>query len=192
MFPDKLKKIYYQSLRPLVFFFTLVNIHPLVLTITGFVLSAAAAYFFLQGAFLWAGLVLLAGGVFDSIDGQVARETNRTSDFGAFFDSVTDRFSEIIVLAGIIMYYIDFYPVAALVTLAFLLSSLMVSYTKARGEGLGTLCDIGIMQRPERVFLLGLAALCGEPVLILALWVLAMVTVLTVFQRIYFIGKKLL
>lgn len=178
-------------MQPLVVFCTVLKVHPLILTVIGFLFAAWAASWYILGRFFWAGVVLLAGGVFDSIDGEVARQCHRASPLGAFMDSVLDRLSEIIVLLSLIWYFLETDPVVALVTAVFLAASLLVSYAKARAESLGIECRTGIMQRPERVVLLGLASLFGGYVVITVLYVLATVTVLTVFQRLYHVTRKL-
>jgi CDP-diacylglycerol--glycerol-3-phosphate 3-phosphatidyltransferase len=111
----------------------------------------------------WAGALILFAGLFDMLDGQVARLGNMSSTFGALFDSVLDRYSELIMFMGICYYLVSHhYFLSSLFAFIALIGSMMVSYTRARSEGLGIQNKGGLMQRPERVILTGLSALlCG-------------------------------
>lgn len=142
------------------------------------------------------GGVVLFAGLFDMLDGRVARVGNRVSRFGAFYDSVLDRYSELFTLFGIIFFLmLKGYVVWAIVAFVALIGSIMVSYVRARAEGLGLDCKVGLMQRPERVVLTALGAIfCGvfahieafDPVLILAvpLALIALLANVTAFVRI--------
>jgi len=111
----------------------------------------------------WAGVLVLIAGLFDMLDGQVARMGNMSSDFGALHDSVLDRYSELVMFLGICYYLVaHHYFMSSLIAFVALIGSMMVSYTRARAEGLGIECKGGLMQRPERVVTVGLAAIaCG-------------------------------
>jgi len=126
---------------------------PNVLTITTLVVSALAGYFFHLGMIFIAGVLLLAGSTFDIFDGRVARAQGLNSPKGAFFDSCVDRYSEILIYMGLLSFFRDTF----FIYIVFLIvsCSMMVSYTKARAEGLGIDCEVGIMQRTERVVYLG-------------------------------------
>ncbi len=126
---------------------------PNVLTITTLVVSALAGYFFHLGMIFVAGVLLLAGSTFDIFDGRVARAQGLNSPKGAFFDSCVDRYSEILIYMGLLSFFRDTF----FIYIVFLIvsCSMMVSYTKARAEGLGIDCEVGIMQRTERVVYLG-------------------------------------
>ena len=109
----------------------------------------------------WGGGIILFAGLFDMMDGQVARIGKMSSTFGALYDSVLDRYSELTVFFGICFYLINQgYVISSIVAFIALIGSLMVSYVRARAEGLGLECKVGFMQRPERVVLTGLGALC--------------------------------
>ncbi len=114
---------------------------------------------------MWAGLeaLILFAGLFDMIDGQVARIGKMSSRFGALFDSVIDRYSELFMFLGICYYLVaHHYFISSLIGFVALIGSMMVSYTRARAEGLGIPCKDGLMQRPERIILIGVSALaCG-------------------------------
>ena len=126
---------------------------PNVLTITTLLVSALAGWFFHLGMIFIAGVLLLAGSTFDIFDGRVARAQGLNSPKGAFFDSCVDRYSEVLIYLGLLSFFRDTF----FVYIIFLMvsCSMMVSYTKARAEGLGIDCEVGIMQRTERIVYLG-------------------------------------
>ena len=144
----------------------------------------------------WGGGIVLFAGLFDMMDGRVARVGNMSSTFGALYDSVLDRYSEMVTLFGVFYYLIlQGYLWGSMITFVALVGSLMVSYVRARAEGLGLECKVGFMQRPERVVLTSLGALfCGifsdceafDPMLILIvpMVVIAVLANLTAFARI--------
>jgi CDP-diacylglycerol--glycerol-3-phosphate 3-phosphatidyltransferase len=111
------------------------RIHPNVLTFLGLVINIVAAFLFAAGSFRWAGVVVIGAGLFDMVDGRVARETNRVTRFGGFFDSVLDRYSDLALLMGLLVYYASinrfFYVVLTAIVMT---GSVMVSYTRARSE----------------------------------------------------------
>ena len=149
-----------------------------------------------MGSFLWAGVVLFIGGSCDVLDGHLARITDQKSVFGALLDSTLDRYAEIVVFIGIVTYYLYNAPpdplneVWVIVAVTGLTGSLMVSYVRARAEGLGQECKVGLMQRPERVICLGVGALLGEMFLSVALVLIAVVSNLTAVLRLYHIWKQ--
>ena len=136
------------------------RIHPNVLTFLGLVINIVAAYLFAAGSFRWAGAVVIGAGLFDMVDGRVARETNRVTRFGGFFDSVLDRYSDLALLMGLLVYYASinrfFYVVLTAIVMT---GSVMVSYTRARAENTIPKCKVGFLERPERVVLLIIGAL---------------------------------
>src|SRR5690606_19223283 len=162
--PAWLRDGFVALLRPLPNFLIRRRVHPNVVTTLGFLVTISAGIAFFLGHVRIGGLLVLIGGIFDILDGQVARGTGLASVFGSFYDSTLDRISEIVVFLGIFSLYggghPDFplpwmvYPVALA-----LAGSLMVSYTRARAEALGLDCKVGLMQRPERVVLIGVAAM---------------------------------
>ena len=129
---------------------------PNVLTITTLIVSALAGWFFHLGMIFIAGVLLLAGSTFDIFDGRVARAQGLNSPKGAFFDSCVDRYSEVLIYLGLLSFFRDTF----FIYIVFLIAccSMMVSYTKARAEGLGIECEVGIMQRAERIVYLGVLA----------------------------------
>jgi CDP-diacylglycerol--glycerol-3-phosphate 3-phosphatidyltransferase len=138
--------------------------------------------------FFYAGLVIIGAGIFDMVDGRVARQTNQVSVFGAFFDSVMDRYSDVAIFFGLLVFYARGDRLFYVFLTAFCMTaSLMVSYTRARAEALIGNCKVGFMERPERIVLVILGALCNRwGVMAPALWVLAILSTITVINRIRF------
>ena len=136
------------------------RVHPNVLTFIGLLINIWAAFLFAAGKFRWAGIVLIAAGLFDMVDGRVAREKHRVSRFGGFFDSVLDRYSDLAVLVGLLVYYASinrfFYVVLTAIVMT---GTVMVSYTRARAENTIPKCKVGFLERPERVVLVIIGAL---------------------------------
>jgi len=185
MFPESMKNWYIKLTAPITGFFTRHRVHPNLLTLTGFLLTCLAAFVIYTGNLRMGGILILAGGTFDVFDGVVARASGRVSIFGSFFDSSLDRYTEIILSLGCLLYFLDRSNVvmAGVVMLA-LGGGLMVSYTRARAEALGIECKVGFFQRPERVVSLGLGALIGVVALEIAFWILAILANYTAVQRI--------
>ena len=165
------------------------RIHPNVLTFLGLVINIVAAYLFAAGSFRWAGAVVIGAGLFDMVDGRVARETNRVTRFGGFFDSVLDRYSDLALLMGLLVYYasIDrfFYVVLTAIVMT---GSVMVSYTRARAENTIPKCKVGFLERPERVVLLIIGALFDRMAPVL--WVIAVLSNLTVAHRMIYTWQE--
>jgi CDP-diacylglycerol--glycerol-3-phosphate 3-phosphatidyltransferase len=168
-----LQQAIYKVINPIVRLLVRVGFTPNAVTTTGLVLNVGVAVIFVLGAeegnrgdlsyVGWAGALTLFAGLFDMLDGQVARLGNMSSSFGALYDSVLDRYSEMIMFLGICYYLIGHhYFLSSLFAFIALIGSMMVSYIRARAEGLGVECKGGLMQRPERVVLIGVSALaCG-------------------------------
>lgn len=169
-------------IRWIVRMLALSKIHPNYLTFIGLLINMWAAWVFSIGNFRTAGLIVIGAGLFDMVDGRVARETNRVTKFGGFFDSVLDRYSDLGLLIGLLVYYSsinrNFYVV---LTAVVMVGTVMVSYTRARAENTIPRCKVGFMERPERVVLLIIGALFG--VMAKALWVLAILSNITVLSR---------
>lgn len=159
------------------------GVHPNVLTFIGLIINIWAAVLFAAGRFPPAGGLMILAGVFDMVDGRVARAQGRVTHFGAFFDSVIDRYSDLVLYLGLLVYYARinrfFYAVLVGVAMA---GSVMVSYTRARAESLIPACKAGFFERPERIVLLILGALGNR--MAPALWLLAVGPNITVIQRI--------
>jgi CDP-diacylglycerol---glycerol-3-phosphate 3-phosphatidyltransferase len=173
------------------------KVHPHVLTVGGVVISLVAANFYRLGLFAYAGLMVLLAGICDVLDGQLARETNKMSKYGALIDSTLDRYSEVFIFLGLAAYYHKSNSYLPLVIMIAIAGSMLVSYTRARAEGLGIQCKIGIMQRQERIVALVvgtfLAAIphIGNYFMIFTIWFIAVMTNITVIQRIIYVRKEL-
>jgi CDP-diacylglycerol--glycerol-3-phosphate 3-phosphatidyltransferase len=173
----------------------LTRISPNVLTFLGLVINTVAAFFFGHASsvnaghyFFYGGLVIFGAGIFDMVDGRVARKTNQVTVFGAYFDSVIDRYSDVVLFFGILVYYARINHFRYVVLTAFvMMTSVMVSYTRARAETLIGKCKVGFMERPERVVLILLGALFQwAGVMAPVLWVLAILSTITVVHRIQY------
>jgi len=166
------------------------GIHPNVLTFIGLVVNLWAAVLFAAGRFQTAGAVMILAGIFDMTDGRVARAQGRVTTFGGFFDSVIDRYSDLVLFLGLLVYYarVNRFFYAVLVGVA-MSGSVMVSYARARAESLIPSCKAGFWERPERIVLLILGALGNRvgP----ALWLLAIGPNISVIQRIVHTWKEI-
>jgi CDP-diacylglycerol---glycerol-3-phosphate 3-phosphatidyltransferase len=161
------------------------KINPNVLTFLGLVINMAAATFLAVGNFRTAGCVIIFAGLFDMVDGRVARETNRVTRFGAFFDSVLDRYSDIALLVGLLVYYGTINrPSYVVLTAIVMAASVMISYTRSRAENFIPTCKVGFLERPERIVLLIIGALFDRMAPVL--WVIAVLGNLTVIHRMVF------
>ncbi len=170
-------------LSGLVKLLTLSGVHPNALTLIGLVVNGVAAWILARGEFLYGGLVILCAAVFDLTDGAVARNANKVTRFGAFLDSVMDRYSDLIILTGLLVHYarIDRFSYIVL-TAVVMIGSVLVSYCRARSENLIPSCKVGFMERPERIVLLIIGALFDRMAAVL--WVMAVLSNLTVVHRI--------
>lgn len=172
---DFLQKLIYVLINPIIKGMIKVGITPNMVTTIGFIGNIAAAAFFIYAAYVlkspeglsedgivhaysllgWGGFIIIASGLFDMMDGRLARMSGKSSLFGALWDSTLDRYSELVSLFGICLFFIsyqteDFFWMG-IVTFAAMIGSVMVSYVRARAEGLNIECKVGFMQRPERV-----------------------------------------
>ena len=161
------------------------HVRPNHLTVVGLGISLVAACAMAQSRLRLAALLLVVAGLCDFFDGSLARLANSVSAFGAFLDSVVDRYSDQVVLLGVVLYYERLGDTAGLcLTVVTLIGTVMVSYTKARAQSVGVSCEIGLMERPERLILL-IAGLTFN-LLTPALVVLAILTNVTALQRILY------
>jgi CDP-diacylglycerol--glycerol-3-phosphate 3-phosphatidyltransferase len=160
------------------------HIPPNILTLAGFAVTVVAAYFISEAHLLAGGLVLLGGSAMDILDGAVARLGNKETRFGAFLDSVTDRLGEAAALFGLLVFYVrQDHELGAYLAFGAVVISLMVSYLRARAEGLGIPGDVGLMGRPERIVVLVFGLVVGFP--LYALGVLLTFATITMGQRIW-------
>jgi CDP-diacylglycerol--glycerol-3-phosphate 3-phosphatidyltransferase len=189
-----------SAVEPIMAALTRWRVHPNTLSTIGFLVTCSSGFFFHQHHVRTAGLLILLGGIFDLFDGTVARRTGLASPFGAFYDSTLDRLSEIVVYLGLLSLYNDYRlelgDVGTIYAIMLAMAgSLMISYTRARAEALDIDCSVGIMQRAERVILIGAAALLfgedGEGIVLkVVIYVLAVLTNFTVLQRIWWVWRN--
>ena len=161
-----------------------------MLTLIGVLINIAAAWALGLGAFLTAGVIMTLANIFDYIDGKVATELKLSSDFGGFWDSVMDRFSDISLFVGLTYLYshlgrTDYVMVTALATMF----TILTSYTRARAESIVAKCKVGFMERPERIVLFMIGAFTNRMAAVL--WVILVLSVSTVFARIYYTWRAL-
>jgi len=172
-----------KLLAPLVAVLAALRVPPNAVTIIGLPLSIAAGACFADGRFIWGGVFVALVGLCDTLDGELSRRTGRASPLGAFLDSTVDRLSESLVLVGLYWYYRgSWFGLLAVVALVF---SLMVSYVRARAEGVGRECKVGLFERPVRVLTMLVGAfLLGRTWMPIALGVIALGSFITVVHRI--------
>ncbi len=225
-FWNKIKKGAYKTLDPIISILIKIGITPNGITIIGFLITIASAVILIVGAEIgvrsdtryitWFGIILLLAGVFDMLDGHLARKTNNMTVFGALFDSVIDRYSEMVMFFGITYYLVSYhYLLSGVFAFIAMIGSIMVSYVRARAEGLGVECKIGIMQRPERVLTVGITAILygvishftgtfkltvdwlpiplieNISIFTIPIFILAVLTNYTAFQRLDYCKKKM-
>lgn len=203
---DFLQKVIYRIINPLIKGMIRVGITPNFITTTGFVLNVVAAGFFIYAAIYqpydlaligWGGGIVLFAGLFDMMDGRLARMGNMSSVFGALWDSTLDRYSELFTLFGICTYFLlNGWEWMGVVTFLAMVGSVMVSYVRARAEGLDIECKVGLMQRPERVVLTALGTIlcgvCGDLLwLAVPIAVIALLANITAFWRVRHCYKEL-
>lgn len=187
--PSSYKYAPRQLLRPLVRTLSAMRVRPDTLTTLGWTLAVGAAVLFGLGYVRIAGLVMLIAGLFDALDGAVARESNRMSRFGAFLDSTMDRLSESAVFAGIMFFYAsEARPFEVLLAGVAMTFSLLTSYTRARSEGLGVECEVGLLERAGRVVILSLSAVFG--LLTVGVSLVAAGALVTTLQRIHHVRRE--
>lgn len=191
--PKKLISFTLDSLNQVAYLFVNLKIGPNALSFVALISGiGAGVLFFLKHPF-WAGIMIVICGLFDILDGKVAVNTNQKSLFGAIVDSALDRYSEFFIYLGLAAYFRNHW--ALWLTFWTILGSSMVSYTRARAEGLGIECKIGIMQRAERMLLLFLGAMIGslfnifDPAMIIVLAIIAVFSNITAIQRTFYVKK---
>jgi len=184
-----------ELLNPAANFAAELGISPTAITVVGLILAVASGWALAVGRFPTAGVLLILAGACDMIDGAAARAANRATRSGAFVDSTIDRYSEMVVLLGALIYYQTRSPAApepltAVLIFLALGGSFLVSYTRARAESLGTGCEVGIAERPERLVIVIIGALLGPGVFRVAIWILAIASQITAIQRIHHVIRN--
>lgn len=197
---DKNRERYLRIVEPIGNLLARLSVHPNVLSLAGLILSIVAGLVYSTGAFFWGGWIVVLAGTCDVLDGQIARQTGKGSQFGSFFDSTLDRFGEVFIFLGLAWYFSAQHqsPWVVLLIVLTIAGSFMVSYTRARAEGLGIDCKVGWMQRPERVTLLIIGSLLAPIPMIglllmkVTLLLLAVLSNLTAIQRMFYVKNKIL
>lgn len=209
---ERNRERYLRIINPVSRLMARLRIHPNILSLAGLILSAVAGLVYSTGSFFWGAWVVVLAGTCDALDGQLARQTEKDSPFGAFLDSTLDRFGEVFIFLGLAWHFsggtrffevtvgntTDFQsPVAVALIILVIAGSFMVSYTRARAESLGVDCKVGWMQRPERVVLLIIGSLLasiplvGPFVMTVTLLLLALLSNFTAIQRMTYVKKEL-
>ena len=189
MLSEKIGDTLGRALDAIVRGFAASGVNPNFLTFIGFGINLLAAYLFAYGYFRWAGLTIILAGVFDMTDGRVARLEGRVTPFGGFYDSVMDRYSDLCLLIGLLIYYgrINRFLYVSLVAVA-MIGSVMVSYSRARAENVIPSCKVGFLERPERVVLIIIGALFDR--LAPVIWLIAVLSNVTVIHRIIYTRQE--
>lgn len=165
------------------------GINPNVLSVIGFAVTLLAAYLFAYGYFRWAGAGIILAGLFDMLDGRVARLTGRVTPFGGFLDSVLDRYSDLCLLIGLLIFYAraSRFVYVTVVALA-MIGSVMTSYARARAENLIPTCKVGFLERPERMVLIIIGALFDRMAPVL--WIITVLSTWTVIHRVIYTWQE--
>lgn len=182
-----------RVLDPVVNLLASLGVSPMLVSAFGLVFSIWGAVVVARGSLLGGGVFLLIAGLCDVLDGDLARRLGRASDFGAFIDSLLDRVSEFAYYGGILMFVFrdrnDVPVYEPVVILLALMGSILTSYARARAEGLGIECKVGVMERPERIVLLAIGLFAGYKFLMAVMILLAITTHITVVQRIVHVHR---
>jgi len=188
MLSELARKYTRYFLEPIARFISWTGVSPNVITVIGFLLTVGVAFVIGAGYLRLGGVLIFAAAGFDALDGTLARMTGRTSRFGAFLDSTLDRFSEAVIFLGLFVYLVDQGAQTELILIyATIVGSLMVSYARARAEGIGVTLKEGLLTRFERVGLLILGLIFNQ--LTLVLWILAIFTNVTAVQRMWLVWR---
>ncbi|MFQ5721909.1 MAG: CDP-alcohol phosphatidyltransferase family protein [Candidatus Aminicenantales bacterium] len=191
--PRKLLVAFPRYLTRLTSLFISLHIKPNTLSLIALLAGLGAGILFFLEKPLWAGILIVICGLFDILDGKVAVGSNQKSLFGAIFDSTLDRYSEFFIYLGLALHFRNHW--ALWLTFFTILGSIMVSYTRARAEGLGIECKIGLMQRAERMVFLSLGSIIGaafqilNSIMIAVLGIIAVISNITAFQRAFYVKR---
>ena len=187
---DIRRNLAYRITSPIVGILSKSGITPNALTLTNLALNIVAAYVIATGHFLLGGVLILGSGLFDLLDGALARFSKQTTKFGAVLDSTVDRISEAATLCGLLIWYVpqEGATLEIVLILAVLIGSFLVSYIRARAEGLGWQCQVGLFTRAERVIVLAVGLLINQ--IFVALCILTVFVFVTVVQRLVYVWKQ--
>lgn len=183
-----LRKVFKVIIDPVAAGLLKIGFTPNIVTGIGFILASVATFFIAQGKFTIGGLILLVAGPLDVVDGSMARLIGPPTPYGSLIDSVTDRYSELVVFGGLLFYYLSIQNSLAVI-LVFLAAagSILVSYVKARAEALGFNCKVGLLTRVERLIIMIACLIFGIPMV--ALWIIAILANVTAIQRLLYVRK---
>ncbi len=184
----KIKEIYRTVfLLPLVKALIKLNISPNLITLLSLGVALIAFFAYKAGKFCLGGMIILIASLLDTFDGEIARQTNRVTKFGGFLDSTIDRINEFLIFLGIFFFYYHHAPYVLFWIFLALFGSLMVSYTRARGEGVGISPQVGIFERFVRLLFLIIGSFLGPQIMVYLLVVITIGTFITTFQRIFYL-----
>lgn len=165
------------------------GVPPNAVTLFGFLLNVGVAWVLATGHFLLGGFLVLIAGAFDLLDGALARVTGKGTIFGALLDSTIDRYSEAVLLFGLVVYFARHHGTMEIILLfATIVGSMLISYVRARAEGLGLDAEVGIMRRTVRICTLAVGLMINQ--VVTALWLLAVLTNLTAGQRLFYVWRQ--
>ncbi len=188
-FTDLMRATFKGLLDPIAAFLNRLGLMPNTMTLLGLAGNFAGAFFLARGEMLWGGLLVLLMGPVDALDGTMARLRGMADNFGAFVDSVTDRYSELVIFGGLLYYYANQGNTAAVMGVFLAAAgSVLVSYVRSRGQSLGWETKIGILTRMERYLVLAPALILNYP--LIGVWIIAIFANLTALQRIIDIRRQ--
>lgn len=200
MFRDAIRNMLLNYIEnPVTALLAKLGVSPNAVTVSGHLMAWVCAYLLSQGLLAAGGIVLLLSGVFDLFDGALARATGRVTRFGSLLDSVSDRLSEIVVLLGLLLFYVTQVTNSAfewgIILIYFVLAgSIMVSYVRAKAEGLKIKCEVGVMTRPERIGLMATALIVGQwwlSAVTIILGVIAILAFFTILHRMLYVKNEI-
>ncbi len=187
----RVKDLGRNVLSPLAEFLAVKNVSPDLLTFLGLLITVSSIFFYSHGEFFKGAIFIIFGGLFDSLDGEVARREKRVTKRGAYLDSNLDRISDFAPLFGIAIYYIKYNQLLASLTFVFMFGALMVSYTRARAEGLNIECKVGLADRTFRILFLIIGSMFGPEIFGWFLIFLIITTYTTLITRIVYSMRRL-
>ncbi len=185
---NRLKELSENLLNPLIALLNFLKITPNMITIIGFIINLIASYYIYKGSFIYGAIIILIAGLFDMLDGMLARKMNKKTKFGGFLDSTVDRLSEGVLYLGILLFYINTSnKIEIILSYSAMFFSFLISYTRARASGFRIDCEVGIFTRPERIIALVIGLLFNQ--LYITLIIINALSVITVLQRIIKVYK---
>ena len=188
--PHSIQQWFIRFIDPFIELIVKLQVHPNHFTVLGLFISFIGALFYAKHDIRLGGVFILLGGLCDIIDGKVARKTGLSSNFGALLDSSLDRYAEVFMFLGTAIYFVQIdHALTSIMVFLALGGSMMVSYVRARAEGLGYECKVGIMQRPERIVYVGVSSLIHSYLLELVIWMIAILANFTAVQRMYHVWR---